>query len=287
MVNPKTIAIIGGTGKMGKLFVKAFEGKKYRVIVSSRKTEINNIDAARQADVVIVSVPIRDTERVIKEIGPYVRKNALLTDFTSVKVMPSRAMLKYSRAEVIAGHPLFGPSNNLKGKNFTLYPLRGKSYFNWYKKLLESLGLKIIVMSSDEHDKIMAIVQCLNQLSNLSFGYTLKKANLPIKKTEELSTPNYLLKIYPIGRLLSQDPSLYSDIEIENPYSKKIAKIHLKAIKEIYRTIRRKDKEGFERIFKETREFLGDFNKEANQKSDKIVNFIGELNKKKNKKNGK
>ena len=56
-----------------------------------------------------LSVPIHRTEEIIREIGPAVRKGGLLMDLTSLKKAPVEAMLKYSGAEVLGVHPLFGP----------------------------------------------------------------------------------------------------------------------------------------------------------------------------------
>ncbi|MGB8821065.1 MAG: prephenate dehydrogenase/arogenate dehydrogenase family protein, partial [Methanoregula sp.] len=52
--------IIGGTGKMGKLFAPVFERAGYEMIVSGRSTAVTNADIAETCDLVIVSVPIRD-----------------------------------------------------------------------------------------------------------------------------------------------------------------------------------------------------------------------------------
>ena len=92
--------IIGGTGKMGKLFAPVFERAGYEMIVSGRSTAVTNADIAETCDLVIVSVPIRDTVRVIGEIAPLLGKDQVLCDFTSLKVAPVAAMLK-SKA---AGH---------------------------------------------------------------------------------------------------------------------------------------------------------------------------------------
>src|SRR3989344_3074917 len=95
--NSKTISIIGGTGRMGQVFAKAFKDKGYNVIISGRNTSINMVEAAQKGDIVIITVPISETESVIKNIGSYVRKEALLTDFTSIKVNPIKWMKKYSK----------------------------------------------------------------------------------------------------------------------------------------------------------------------------------------------
>ena len=290
-MKPKTISIIGGTGSLGSKFARAFKSKGYRVLVSSRRTILTNIRAAEQGDVVIVCVPIRTTEKIIKEISPHLKKGAMLSDFTSVKVKPSQWMLKYTSQrkdiELIPCHPLFNPSVDFKGQNFAMCPVRGNRYTSWYKSFIKSLGLNVITISPDEHDKTMAVVQCLNHLSNLSFGYTLKKANFKPEKAKEFSTSAYRLRLYPIGRLFYQDAEMYADIETENPYSRKIAKIHLKALKEIYKTIARKDKKRFEEIFNETKSFFGDLTEKSQGISNEMIKCLVEIENKYNKKGKK
>ncbi len=58
--------IIGGTGKMGQLFVPVFGRAGYEVLVAGRSTPLTSEDLARLCDLVIVSVPIRDTVQVIE-----------------------------------------------------------------------------------------------------------------------------------------------------------------------------------------------------------------------------
>src|SRR5208283_3092649 len=101
--------IIGGTGKMGKLFAPVFERAGYEVTVSGRSTTVTNAEIAETCDLVVVSVPIRDTVRIIGEIAPLLGKDQVLCDFTSLKVAPVAAMLK-SEAQVIGLHPMFGPT---------------------------------------------------------------------------------------------------------------------------------------------------------------------------------
>ena len=101
--------IIGGTGKMGMLFSPVFERAGYQVIVSGRTTDVTSAEIAQTCDLMLVSVPIRDTVQVIQEIAPLLTKEQLLCDFTSLKVAPWAAMLE-SKAQVIGLHPMFGPT---------------------------------------------------------------------------------------------------------------------------------------------------------------------------------
>ena len=58
----KSIAIIGGNGGMGKLFVRLFEEFGHDVIVADLETDCSNAGAASKADVVVIAVPIATTK---------------------------------------------------------------------------------------------------------------------------------------------------------------------------------------------------------------------------------
>ena len=79
---------------MGKWFKRFFENLGHAVIVSGRKTPVSSIDCAKKSDIVIVTVPINATVEVIKQIGKFVREDALLMDFTSVKEEPVKTIRK-------------------------------------------------------------------------------------------------------------------------------------------------------------------------------------------------
>lgn len=108
---------------MGQWFEAFFEKRGYEVLISSRRTPLSNKELVQKSDVVIISVPIRVTVEIIKEVGPYIAPEALLMDFTSLKKASVEAMLKYSKSEVMGAHPLFGPNiESLKGQTIILCP---------------------------------------------------------------------------------------------------------------------------------------------------------------------
>ena len=76
---------------------------------------------------VVVSVPIEVTVKVIEQVGPLMQKDALLMDLTSLKAEPVAAMLRSSVAEVIGLHPLFGPAvDTLAGHTHRDLPCAGR-----------------------------------------------------------------------------------------------------------------------------------------------------------------
>lgn len=263
-----TISIIGGTGKMGQMFAKAFKKAGCKVIISGRNTILSHKEAAEKGDIVIVSVPIRVTKNVIKKIGRYVRRNALLTDFTSVKMLPAEWMKKYCKSEIIAGHPVFGPLKNIRGQNFVICPVRGQKHLAAYKKLLESLGLKVTIITPEEHDRHMAVIQCLVHQSNLAFAAALRQLNYNLKKGESLASPQFRLKISAVRRMLDQNAQMYADIQRYNPYTKETAKKLLSATHLINEPI------NFEAEFKKCQKFFGMMNQQEMTFVNKLVQTI-------------
>ncbi len=272
-IKPRVVAIIGGRGKMGKLFAQALKDKNIKVLISDTRTKLSNTEVATQADVVIVGVPIRVTCDVIREIAPHLKSGAMITDFTSIKVKPVETMLKNVRedVEVIGGHPLFGSTDDFRNQNFILCKERVGEYYKWYRTFLEDLGLKVIEMSSEEHDKNMAVIQGLTHMANLSLGHALTSLNCDLKAIEKISTPVYLMGIFNIGRILSQDENLYSDIQMENPYTVDISERYCLAVNEINNIIKKRDRAGFQRVFNDSKKFFGSILEKSMNVIDRLI----------------
>ena len=109
-IQPKTIAIIGGKGAMGRCMADLFGDLGHAVMVADVDTTLSVEEAAGVADVVVVSVPIAVTQELILRVAPLVRDDALLLVVTSVKTGPVSAMLDGYAGSVIGPHPLFAPS---------------------------------------------------------------------------------------------------------------------------------------------------------------------------------
>lgn len=266
------IGIIGGTGLMGSFLKKFFEQHNYKVLVSTRKTELKPEECAAKSDVVIISVPINVTVEVIKKVAPYVREDALLMDVTSLKVEPVKAMLKYSKSEVIGTHPVFGPwVNSIKGQTFVICPVRTKQWLGWLKGLLTNAGARIKVITPEEHDKLMSIIQGLTHFSAICVGYALKELNVDVEKSMELTSPIYKIRMDVVGRILNQDPGLYADIEILNPFTLQVINKFLNSVKQFYEIVKNKDRERFIKYFNEASTFFGRFKEDAMRRSNYLI----------------
>lgn len=265
----KTISIIGGTGNMGSIFVNALKEKGYDVISSSRSTQIQPKEAASKADIVIITVPIEVTEKVINDISKSLKKDALLVDFTSVKVMPCNAMKKAFAGEIIGAHPLFGPGLKPNGQSMVLCPVRKGSRYETFKNLMLSLDLKIVEMTPQEHDKEFAIIQCLNHFTNISFAKFLNDEHFNLNS--KLMTPALKLKLSVVGRMLSQEDSLYPNILTYNPYSAEIIKKYEKSEKKIIKSVEKKEREELIDMVKSLKNYFGEHSSESRELTNKIL----------------
>ncbi len=290
-VRKMKISIIGGTDGLGKWLARFFKNKGFDVIVTGRDVEKgkkveeelkvkftnDNIKAAKEGDVVIVSVPINVTERVIKEIAPHVRKGCLLMDVTSIKEIPSKTMEKYAKegVTVIPTHPMFGPTApSFERQVVILTPSKKhmeSRWFNWLYNLLKEEGARIIIISPEEHDKIMGVVQGLTHFTFISLASTLKELNVDIKKSREFASPIYELMLSIIGRIIGQNPYLYADIQMFNPRIEEINNTFLNEAMKISNIVKKRDREEFVKIMKDAAKHFGSEAKRGIYYSDKAL----------------
>ena len=69
------------------------------------------------SDIVILSVPISEMERVCREMIPHIREGQLFVDTCSVKTKPLGLMeeLFPENVQILGTHPLFGPDSGKDG----------------------------------------------------------------------------------------------------------------------------------------------------------------------------
>jgi prephenate dehydrogenase len=247
------IGIIGGSGGIGRWFVDFFQKEGYEVHISGRHTGPSYPELVQKCAVVIVSVPITVTSQVIKQVGPLMPETSLLMDLTSFKDKPIKAMLKFSRSEVIGLHPLFGPKiKSIAGHGLVICPARGKTWRPWIKNIFIKTKANVIETTPREHDQWMALVQGLNHLNTITMGLVLNRSGLKLKELETYSTPMFKTKLDIIKQLFGRESRLYSEIITENPHINQILKDYDKILAELTEIIRRKDSQKLQNVLDST-----------------------------------
>jgi chorismate mutase/prephenate dehydrogenase len=273
----RTVTIVGGHGRMGRLFATMFADLGHRVLIVDQDTDLTAAEAAAVSDVVVVSVPIDRTEDVIRQVGPALRPESLLTDLTSVKQSPVATMLEHTPASVVGLHPMFGPSvHTFQGQRVVLCRARGDAWADWLAHALTSHGMVITETTPEHHDRVMSIVQVLTHFQTQVMGLTLARSGVTLDETMRFTSPVYLLELYMTARHFAQSPALYGPIEMRNPRAGEVTSALQSAAAELAGVIKRGDQAAFAALFDEVRGFFGSFTNEALEQSSYLVDRIVE-----------
>ncbi len=274
---PKRVAIIGGSGRIGTVLARLFGDLGHHILIADRDTALRATEAAAAADVTIISVPIDRTEEVIRDVGPQVRDDALLMDVTSIKEAPVAAMLAATRASVVGTHPMFGPSvHTLQGQRVVLCRARGDAWADWVSRTLSSRGLVITETTAVQHDRAMSIVQVLTHFQTQVLGVTLARLGVPLAETMPFTSPAYLMELYVAARHFAQEPGLYGPIEMRNPRTPEVTAAFTSASRDIAELLASGDQAAFTAMFDDVRAFFGDFTAEALEQSSFLIDRIVE-----------
>ncbi len=277
VVEPKSVAVIGGRGGMGAVMARLFGDLGHAVMIADLDTELTPVEAAKVADVVVVSVPIDVTDQVIRQIGPHVRPEALLMDVTSVKEAPLKAMLEAARASVVGTHPMFGPGvHSLQGQRVVLCKGRGEEAYAWVRKMLSARGLILTECAPQEHDRAMGLVQVLTHFQTQVLGLALARLGVNLDETLRFTSPAYLMELYIAARHFAQSPQLYGPIEMRNPIKSVVTQTFITAARELADILEHGDQPRFEQMFEEVRRFFGGFTEEAQVQSSFLIDRLVE-----------
>lgn len=265
------LAILGA-GDMGKWFAKFAKNRGWEVSISDIKKEKaqkvaeelnleaveNNKKATEKADIVLVSVPIKETPKVIREVSDSLKRDALLLDIASVKEKSVDAMKEIDvDSELVSIHPLFGPgAENLENKNIISIPVKtGKKYAE-LKKMFSNMGARVEEMEAVEHDRLMSITQSLTHYTLLTYFSALDSME-GLEKTKKFKTPIFQNLLDLTKGFLREDPKLCGDIQIENRYSNMARASLQEACRSLNMGLKSKNTRPIEEIFEKARDKIG------------------------------
>ena len=274
---PRTVLIVGGEGKLGRCYGRAFTASGHTV----RTLEAADWDRAQElatgADAVIVTVPIRVTEQVIARLTPFLGPETILADFTSHKAAPLAAMLKAHRGPVLGLHPMHGPDvANLSKQLIIACPGRASEASQWLLDQCILWGLRVQELEPEKHDRIMDQVQGLRHFVALLHGSFMRASNLAPADILALSSPIYRAELMMTGRIFAQNAELYADIVFANADRRQVLLDFLSHHEQLAALVRDDDKAGFIREFEAIGEFFGDFAEQARTESGYLIHRLAD-----------
>ncbi|MFW9260490.1 bifunctional chorismate mutase/prephenate dehydrogenase [Nostoc sp. CALU 546] len=268
-VSPRQITIIGGRGRMGRLFQEQLSLVGHNVSILEHEDWEYAEKLLSQAELVLVSVPIEHTVDVIKRAAKYLNPTTAFCDITSIKTQPTQAMLEHHSGPVMGLHPMFGPNiKSFLGQKVVVCPGRNDDSFQWLLDFLKSKGSELVFCTPEEHDKMMVIIQATQHFCRFSLGVFLAQTRVDIEQSLTMSTPNYRQEIDIVKRLFSQNPNLCVDIMLATEERCNAISFLANTYSRLAKLVARKDRDALIKEFENTQSFL----------EEKINTFLQPLN---------
>jgi cyclohexadieny/prephenate dehydrogenase len=186
----------------------------------------SNAEAVKDADLVILCIPVGACGAVAQEIAPFLKAGTIVSDVGSVKAGIVRDMAPHLPANVhfVPAHPVAGTENSGPDSGFAelfinrwciLTPPEGTdpAAVDRLRAFWAALGAKVETMTPDHHDRVLAITSHLPHL----IAYTI------VGTADELAqvTESEVIKFSAGGfrdftRIAASDPTMWRDIFLNN-----------------------------------------------------------------------
>ena len=251
--------LVMGAGKMGSFFidllsfdheVAVFEKEPMRMRFTYNCQRLMKLDEVKAfaPELVINAVTVKYTIPAFEEIIPYLPKDCIITDISSVKT-GLKEFYESTGMHYASSHPMFGPTfanlNQLSEENAIIInegDFIGRLFF---KDIYQKLGLNIYEYSFEEHDKTVAYSLSIPFVSTFVFAAVMKHQDAPG------TTFKRHMKI--AKGVLNEDDYLLQEI-LFNPYTHdQVSQIRTE-LKELLEIIDHKDAAGMKQYLKKIRD---------------------------------
>ncbi|TKW79668.1 MAG: prephenate/arogenate dehydrogenase family protein [Bradyrhizobium icense] len=223
-----------------------------------------NAEAVKDADLVILCIPVGACGAVAAEISPHLKNGAVISDVGSVKAAVVREMAPHIPAGVhfVPAHPVAGTEHSGPDSGFPelfinrwciLTPPEGASTeaTEHLRAFWAGLGAKVEIMTPDHHDLVLAITSHLPHL----IAYTI------VGTADELAqvTESEVIKFSAGGfrdftRIAASDPTMWRDVFLNNKEAVlEMLGTFTEDLSKLTRAIRRGDGEALFDHFERTR----------------------------------
>jgi prephenate dehydrogenase len=269
--NDLNVGVVGSSGLMGQWLAGFFRVCGYKVIEADPAIAVKNDDVYENCDIVFISVPLRAMKGVTAEAANSMKTNSLLVDIASVKHGVVAELAK-TAGEALSLHPMFGaPIASISGQTILEIPVKDGPLSQKIREAFKSAGAKLTRTTSEEHDRSMALVQALYHANLIALGAAFKTAAVPVETLLASGSPLFKVQLSIAARVHAQNPELYADIAMLNPYTKEILSEFNKAVAELNAAIEKNDRGAFAAIFSKGAKFFEKYAGKALQETDALI----------------
>jgi chorismate mutase/prephenate dehydrogenase len=219
----RTLLLVGGAGRMGRLFARFFRRRGYRVLVADPAGSVRgyaraSLDAAASADVVCIAASLDATPTALEAVLAQ-SPRGLVFDIASLKtpLLPLFARARKAGVAIASAHPMFGPDARFFGRDFLVCDAGDAPATRRVARLFAGEGLKIRTMPAADHDRWVGRTMGLAHLVALVSAFALADLGISRDDVDGRATTSFRHLLALIGPILGQDPALTRAIQAANP----------------------------------------------------------------------
>ena len=207
---------------VGRDEARLFAAQKLGIIDEFQRLETVDVS---DADIVVIGVPVSKIQQSFQLIKATLKTKTLLTDVGSSKssvIAAAREVFGALPENLVPGHPIAGSEQSgfehavtalYKDRKVILTPTENtaKDAVASIQMMWQNVGAHVDVMSAEQHDAI------LSATSHLPHMVAYNLVDYLAKRDDAASIFNYAAGgFYDFTRIASSDPTMWSDICIEN-----------------------------------------------------------------------
>jgi chorismate mutase/prephenate dehydrogenase len=259
--------VIGGGGKMGRWFVEFLASQGFRVEVADPAGAPPGATAVDdwhrtdlQQDFIVLATPLGVTDAILRDLALR-RPRGVVFDVGSLK-SPLRAGLLALRShgcKVTSIHPMFGPDTELlSGRHVVFVDLGSAEALERVRELFVPTMVEQVVMSLDEHDRLIAYVLGLSHALNIAFFTALAGSGEAAPRLARMSSTTFDAQLDVAARVAQESPELYYEIQSLNDYGAESLEALSQAVERLRTAVLSQDHDAFVALMDRGREYLED-----------------------------
>jgi len=259
--------VIGGAGKMGGWFVNFLASQGFTVEIAdptpaaaatTRVADWRHTDLTH--DYIVLATPLGITDAILRDLALR-RPPGVIFDVGSLK-SPLRSgllALKSHGCRVTSVHPMFGPDTELlSGRHVVFVDLGHAAALESARELFAPTMAEQVVMSLDDHDRLIAYVLGLSHALNIAFFTALADSGEAAPRLARMSSTTFDAQLDVATRVAQDSPELYYEIQSLNDYGAESLEALFQAVERLRTAVLSQDHDTFVALMRRGRDYLQD-----------------------------
>ena len=261
----RSALVIGGSGRMGSWFADFVASQGYAVTVAdpvpppgAYQHVTDWRDAGLESDLLVVATPLRVANDIL-ELLARMRPAGLVFDIGSLKTPLRTGLTALAEAgcRVTSVHPMFGPDTELlSGRHVVFVDVGHQAATFEARNLFASTMAQQVVMTLDEHDRLIAYVLGLSHALNIAFFTALAGSGEAAPTLAQLSSTTFDAQFDVARRVAEESPELYFEIQSLNAYGNEALDALRRAVDRVCSVVAQRDARGFTDLMVSGRRYL-------------------------------